>query len=77
MRVQSIVLQLAEECHKQLPRDSSPNRSIIKQGCTINILLAVKRLDTLFVQDLLHSKEGATVAIITMIQQYTPAEYRV
>ena len=58
-----------------LPRDSSPNASIIQQVVAVNELRAVKKRSTVFVTDLLHNWDGATVSRI--IQRCEQAEYRI
>jgi hypothetical protein len=60
---------------KPLPRDSAPNRSLLEKTAASNTLRAVKKRSIVFVTDLLHHKEGATVSRV--IRRCTPAEYRI
>jgi hypothetical protein len=74
LRTRPAVRELAESSGKPLPRDSAPNRSLLEKTAASNTLRAVKQRSTVFVTDLLHHKEGATVSKI--IQRCAPAEYR-
>ena len=75
LRVRPSTRECAEHCGKPLPRDSAPNASIIKKVVAANILRAVKKRSTVFVNDLLHNSNGATVSRI--IHRCEPAVYRV
>ena len=75
LRVRETVREQAAACNKQLPRNSAPNRSILRTVSKVNILRAMRLRLTRFVTDLLHRKEGVTVSRLT--QRFTPAEYRV
>ena len=75
LRTRQAVRELAESSGKPLPRDSAPNRSLLEKTAASNTLRAVKKRSTVFVTDLLHHKEGATVSKI--IQRCAPAEYRI
>ena len=75
LRIKPIVQTQADECKKQLPRDSAPNKSILKQLARFNILRAMKLRRTNFVANILHSKEAAIVSQV--IQRCKTAEYRV
>ena len=72
LRIKPIVREQAAECKKQLPRDSAPNKSILKQVARFNILRAMKRI---FVANVLHCQEAETVSQV--IQRCKTAEYRV
>ena len=75
LRVRPTTREFAEKCGKPLPRDSAPNRSLLEKVAISNTLRAVRKRSTLFVTDLLHRTEGATVSKV--IRRCTPAEYRV
>jgi hypothetical protein len=75
LRVRPTTREFAGNCNKTLPRDSAPNSSLFEAVATFNTLLAVLKRNTTFVTDLLHHKEGATIAKI--IRRCKPAEYRV
>jgi ribonuclease HI len=75
LRIQDQVRKQAAKCTKQLPRNSAPNRSILRAVSKIHILRAMRLRLTRFVTDLLHRKEGATVSRLT--PRFKPAEYRV
>ncbi len=75
LKNQDSVSKQAATCKKQLPRNSAPNESILQQESQVNILQAMLLLHIIFVTDLLHHKEGATVLKLT--QLFKPAEYRV
>ena len=53
LRIKPIVRTQADECKKQLPRDSAPNKSILKQVARFNILRAMKLRRTIFVANVL------------------------
>jgi hypothetical protein len=55
------VRECAEKFSKQLPRDSAPNRSLLKAVVAINTFHAIKKRSTMFVTDLLHHKEQLLV----------------
>jgi ribonuclease HI len=75
LRIQDSVRKQAAVCNKSLPRDSAPNESILRSVAKVHILRAMRQRSTIFVTDLLHRKESATVSKIT--QRLKPAEYRV
>ncbi len=75
LRIKPIVRAHAAECKKHLPRDSAPNRSILKQVAKVTILRAMKLRSTIFVANLLHRKEAAVVS--QNVQRCKPAEYRI
>ena len=75
LRVRPAVRELAGSSGKPLPRDSAPNRSLLEKTAASNTLRAVKKRSTVFVTDLLHHKEGATVSKV--IRRCTPAVYRI
>ena len=63
LRVRQATRESAENCGKQLPRDSAPtsNQSLYEKVAASISLRAVKQQSTVFVKDFLHHKEGATV----------------
>jgi hypothetical protein len=75
LRVRPETRRLAEECGKQLPRDSAPNRSLLEKVTAYHALRAVRQRSTVFVADLFDHKEGRTVS--KLIRHCTPSEYRV
>ncbi len=75
LRVRPDVREIAESSGKMLPRDSAPNRCLLEKTASFNTLRAVRKRSTVFVTDLLHHKEGATVSRI--IRQSKPAEYHI
>ena len=75
LRIRQSTRALAEACGQQLPRDSAPNVSLIKKVILVNTLRAVQKRSTVFVKDLLHRMDGATVSSI--VKRCGPAEYRV
>jgi len=75
LRVTPSTRTLAEACGQRLPRDSAPNVSIIKKVVSVHTLRAVRKRNTVFVRNLLHRPDGATVAGI--IKRCGSAEYRV
>ena len=67
--------ELATQCKKSLPRVSAPNHSLLKKVVGANTRRAVSMRSTIFVQQLLHQPEGATIArVVTRCRE---AEYRV
>jgi len=75
LRIKQTVRTQAAECKKQLPRDSAPNKSILKQVAKVNILRAMKLRRTIFVTNLLHRRDAFTVSQV--IQRCKTSEYRV
>ena len=75
LRVRPETRRLAEECGKQLPRDSAPNSSLLEKVAASHALRAVRQRSTVFVTDLFDRKEGNTVS--KLIRRCTPSEYRV
>ena len=75
LRIKPIVRTQAAECKKQLPRDSAPNKSILKQVAKVNILRAMKLRHTIFVRTALHRAEAALVSRV--IQRCRTSEYRI
>ncbi len=56
-----IVREHAQQCKKRLLRDTAPNKSLLDQVISFNIFRSALKGDTIFVTDLLHRIEGATV----------------
>jgi hypothetical protein len=75
LRIQDQVRKQPAKCTKQPPRNSAPNRSILRTVSKVYILRAMRLRLTRFVTDLLHRKKGGTVSRIT--PRFKPAEYRV
>ena len=75
LKVQPHVRALAEQCQKPLPRDSAPNRSLLKRVAGANRRRTVCKRSTTFVRHLLHRSEGATIARV--VSRCREAEYRV
>jgi hypothetical protein len=73
LRIKQTVRTQAAECKKQLPRDSAPNKSILKQVAKVNILRAMKLRSTIFVTNLLHRRDAFTVSQV--IQRCKTSEY--
>ena len=64
LRIRSSTRDFAAQCGKSLPRVSAPNASIIQQVVAVNVLRSVKKRSTVFVKDLSHNWDGATVSRI-------------
>ena len=75
LRVRPETRRLAEQCGKQLPRDSAPNHSLLARVAASSALRAVRMRSTIFVTDLFDRKEGSTVS--KLVRRCTPSEYRV
>ncbi len=75
LRIAPIVREHAQQCKKRLPRDTAPNRSLLDQVVSFNIFRSAQKRDTIFVTDLLHSIEGATVSHV--IRRCTSTVYRI
>ena len=75
LKVQPHVRALAEQCQKPLPRDSAPNRSLLKRVAGANRRRTVCKRSTTFVRHLLHRSKGATIARV--VSRCREAEYRV
>jgi hypothetical protein len=75
LRTRQHVRELAQECKKALPRDSAPNHSIPKRAVGANTRRAACMSSTFFVRQLLHQKEGETIARV--VSRCHEAEYRV
>jgi len=75
LRTRQHVRELAQECKKALPRDSAPNHSILKRVVGANTRRAACMRSTFFVRQLLHQKEGETIARV--VSRCCEAEYRV
>ena len=73
LKIKPIVRAQAADCKRQLPRDSAPNKLILKQVARFNILRAMKLQRAVFVANVLHRKEAETVSQV--IQRCKPAEY--
>jgi len=75
LRVKPIVRDFAQQSKKSLPRDSAPNRSLIDRVSIVNTFRATHKRSTIFVKDLLHRTEGATVSRV--IRRSQPTVYRI
>ena len=75
LKVQPHVRALAAQCQKPLPRDSAPNRSLLKKVAGANTRRAVSKRSTTFVRHLVHQSEGTTIARV--VSRCREAEYRV
>ena len=75
LRTRQHVRELAQKCKKELPRDSAPNRKILKSVVGANTRRAACMRSTFFVRQLLHQKEGETIARV--VSRCREAEYRV
>ncbi len=73
LRIALIVREHAQQCKKRLPRDTAPNRSLLDHVVSFNIFRSALKRDTIFVTDLLHHIEGATVSYV--IRRCTSAIY--
>jgi hypothetical protein len=75
LRVQPHVRKLDIQCRKPLPRDSPPNRNLLKRAGGDTPLASMR--STIFVRQLLHQPqaEGATIARVVL--RCREAEYRV
>ena len=75
LKVQPHVRNLAAQCQTPLPRDSAPNRSLLKRVARANARRTVSKRSTTFVRHLLHQSEGAVIARV--VSRCREAEYRV
>ena len=75
LKVQQHVRALASQCQKPLPRDSAPNRSLLKKVAGANTRRAVSKRSTSFVRQLVQQSAGATIA--RAVSRCREAEYRV
>ena len=75
LRTRQHVRELVQGCNKALPRDSAPNQNIIKSVVGANTRRAACMRNTIFVRQLLHQKEGETIARV--VSRCSEAEYRV
>ena len=75
LKVQPNVRAFAAQCQKPLPRDSAPNRSLLKRAAGASRRRIVSKRSTTFVRHLLHRSEGATIARV--VSRCRETEYRV
>ena len=52
----------SEQLHHIIPRDSTPNKSILKQVSAVNLFRAMAKRDTHFVRHLFRQEEGRILA---------------
>jgi hypothetical protein len=60
----AMVRELVQGCNKALPRDTAPNKNMIKSVLGANTRRAACMRNTIFVRQLLHQKEGETIALV-------------
>ena len=60
--LEPLLENFAANSARSLPRDGAPKASIIQPVVAVNELRAVKKRGTVFVIDLLHNRDGATVS---------------
>ncbi len=75
LRVHLHFRTLAAQHQNPLPRDSAPNGNLLKKVMSTNKRRAVIKRRTTFVRQLVHQREGATIA--RAVSQCREAEYRV